>query len=349
MFVLGLGSLASAAPGDVAPQWEGSTFDPPFDTGEHRVTARATDIAGRFLYAKSSPEQRIESATVSFADHGDGDASAAAGCELPPDTVTPGDDADIADNDELTFTAESISFSCNGVYDINATAMVQEDRQTITAVVTVVVPPDAARSVSASQLEPGVARVLWKEPKIVDPDALGYIVERSGPAAEDGSFGPYGPITDIIQVTGIDDRPPGDGAYVYRIRTVRKGPETPIASLAASSPTATSSIAGAATTTTTLFRAGGADITVPPTGPPPTLPPPPTTIDPGFDEILDYGEQPDRPTIDDFPELAGDESGLSVINADDGGAGLLVPAAGALVLLGWAGHLAYLNRLARRI
>ena len=73
------------------------------------------------------------------------------------------------------------------------------------------------------------------------------------------------------------------------------------------------------------------------------MPSPPTTLDTGFNDELDYG---DRDIPEPGEELAGE--GQSVIQTDTEGAGLLGPVAGAMVLLGWAGHVAYLNRLAKQ-
>src|SRR3546814_14651511 len=63
-----------------------------------------------------------------------------------------------------------------------------------------------------------------------------------------------------------------------------------------------------------------------------------------FRSTLDYGERSDS-------ELAGDEpvAGQSIVRDEAEGMGLAVPAAGALVMLGWAGHLLYLNRLAKQL
>jgi hypothetical protein len=42
-------------------------------------------------------------------------------------------------------------------------------------------------------------------------------------------------------------------------------------------------------------------------------------------------------------------AGQSIVRDEAEGMGLAVPAAGALVMLGWAGHLLYLNRLAKQL
>lgn len=70
----------------------------------------------------------------------------------------------------------------------------------------------------------------------------------------------------------------------------------------------------------------------------PVQPSAPTTIDTGFEETLDYGDQ-------EPGELAAE--GQSVINSeDDGVVGPGAAAAAALVLVGWAGHIFYFRRLA---
>lgn len=188
-------------------------------------------------------------------------------------------------------------------------------------------------------------------------DAAGYRIERAGPLDADGNAGAY---TVIGEVAEGDDPEFGDalpepGTYRYRVRSLRAGADGPIASDIDGTGTAdVTRVAppGSPTTTSVAPPNTASDApainrrplpTIPSaSGPGVTIPTTPTTLDTGFDETLSYG---DRLAI---PELVG-ENGSVIVNEDDsGGVGLLGPAAGAFVLAGWAGHVFYVNRLAKQ-
>ena len=171
---------------------------------------------------------------------------------------------------------------------------------------------------------------------------------------------------ETLATTGLDGEPrfvdpltdAPAGGYTYRVRSVRGGADGEVRSSIIHTESATVSVEGDPTTatsapTTTARRAGAIGgsggrrpaVTRPSSTPRPTTA---TTLDTGFEDTIDYGERPESPATSS-EELAGDEpvAGQSIVQDEADGVDVAVPAAGALVLLGWAGHIIYLNRLAK--
>lgn len=354
-------------PDPVPPRWSGSTFDEPFDEFLHEVgDDRITDISGRFHFEKPSATSEIVGAEIVVVDDDSDDFEPDADCDLREPVEVPSDGTNAAEPaDQLAFEVEGIRLPCNGRYLLEARAdtNVEGESYTMRAALVVKVLPPAVASVTAAPDDASQqVTVGWQPPPTGDlpADVYGYLVERAGPQADDGSFG----IFDDLVVVDIDDEPqlvddvPEPGTYRYRVRTVRRGVDGPVLSsildgepetVAVGSPPPTS-----ATTTPSTTRAPrvGAAIPRPPRRTT-TRYSPPTTADTGFEEELDYGELPARSTTSaEIPELAAEDpqAGQSIIQDEsDGGLDLIIPAAGALVLIGWAGHIAYLNRLARQL
>ncbi len=289
------------------------------------------------------------------------------------DTATT--DSEHADSDPTTYEfdvpPDAVTWPCNGRFAIQATATAfaaptadsadPRTQEPMVAVVTVAVPPLPVTAVDAVvDDKANTITVTWA--KLTDdelaPDALGYRVERAGPKKA-GAFGVYAPVGPTF---GVDDEPllidqiavPGD--YRYRVRALRNGADGPIASPAEGSDVAEGSMAPDPTTTTSPPTTSSAPV-LPQLGsgggrPTPTTrrsSGPPTTADTGYQGTLDYGTRPTDTTDTSAAELASGGEGQSIIRTEGGnGVGLIAPMAGALVLLGWAGHLVYLNRLAKQ-
>ena len=135
------------------------------------------------------------------------------------------------------------------------------------------------------------------------------------------------------------------------MRSLRDGADEPVPSRASVSPVADASITPDPADhhhvdTATAYRQSATSAfrgpcPEPARRPRSRHPPRPTT---GFNEELDYSGVP-RPGSEEDGLAA---EGQSIIRTPGEGAGLLAPVAGALVLLGWAGHIIYLNRLAKQ-
>ena len=356
--------------GDPA-EWEGSAFTDPFQDGAALVTTESFPISGIFTKMRE-PAERIATVEVVFGE--DDEAAPTSSSTTPPDPAAepdgevecvPADPPEFVNDAAapeqgpttsyaFTVPAEQSVWPCNGRYEISATATTSsapDDTHRIEGVLTVAVPPKPVTVVKAEVLDGDRdVRITWEPLAEGDlaVDAIGYRVERAGPA-RDGDFGPYSIVGGRRAVDDdpvMVDRPRRGGEYRYRVRALRDGADGPIPSSAEESAVAEATVAGVPVATTTT-----AEPDRPRTGvinrPRPRRSTPslgtPTTVDTGFEDELDYGDfEPG-----DSPELAGD-SGRSIINTDDAGMGFAAPVAGALVLLGWAGHITYLNRLAKQ-
>ena len=377
---MGIG-LAVAAPAVLAQteepgvsdpeEWEGSTFLRPFEGSTATVTVESFDIVGFFTKTRDSAEQIVR-VDVRFEQSGSGDVGppstddpagdgerALERCvpEDPAPFVGEGSTDDTTASYEFTVPSDQSVWPCNGRYLVTAAAQSNQEvaPYELTGTLDVAVPPLPVTVASARYDSDVQAVSIDFEPLTDDelaPDALGYRIERAGPAGDDGSYGGYETVGEDLAVDdepiALDD-PEAGGDYRYRIRSLRAGPDGPVLAPAADSAVAEVTTPGEPEpTTTTTTAAGGTRAGSRAGGPAaprsrglPALTP--TTIDTGFEETLDYG---DGGAGDDQPELAGQE-GRSIIRTEGEGAGLVAPVAGALVLLGWAGHVAYLNRLAR--
>jgi hypothetical protein len=367
------------APGVLAADthWAGSQFTTPFDGGAAIVREESFPIGGVFVKSTAeNPADTIAKVEVDFRDHdapeeepeapSPGDPTAPPedeGVQCVPDDLEspsdlqnehspqPGDEG--TDRWEFTVPTEHSVWPCNGRYDVVATAQTPSgDVHTMVGVLDVVVRPAPVEVVEVAVGEDQrTVRITW-EPLAEDQlavDALGYRVERSGPGTTEGAFPAFLPLGKDRPLDGepvATDSPRDAGIYRYRVRSLRDGPGGPVLASAEVSGFADATVAGdpASATTTSRPRRPSASggITRPPSRSVPGIGTA-TTIDTGFEGELDYG---DREPGGDSPELAGD-SGRSIIRTDDG-VGFLAPVAGALVLLGWAGHIVYLNRLAKQ-
>ncbi len=229
------------------------------------------------------------------------------------------------------------------------------------AIVTVAVPPlpitavDAVVDDKADTITVTWAKLTGDELAV---DAIGYRVERAGPkkAGAFGAYAPVGPGFGVHDDPLLVDHITTPGAYRYRVRALRNGADGPIASPVAGSDVAEGSVAPDPTTTTSPPTTVASGPVLPQLGSggrpatPTTRRPsgPPTTVDTGYQGTLDYGTSPGT-TGSSAAELASGGEGQSIIRTEgSSGVGLIAPVAGALVLLGWAGHLVYLNRLAKQ-
>lgn len=300
---------------------------------------------------------------------------------LPPDPTavsrTPGSPTEPQGGKtiyDFTIPDTQSTWPCNGRYRVtvtaSATSATSGETHTLRADLTVAVRPKPVTSVVA-ELDDRKDEITVDFEKLAAADtardALPYRVQRAGPADADGDYGLFATVGDPIPLDGeptLVDTVDEPGDYRYRVLSVRNGANGPIFALAditattdvtvepdPGEPTTTTTTAPDSPTTTAPGPRVGSARPLPtlPNRPAP-LPAPPTTVDPGFDGELDYdGAAPLPRRQDDSPELAGEE-GLSVIQTEDDGpgAGLVAPVAGGLVLLAWAGHGVYLNRLAKQ-
>lgn len=294
----------------------------------------------------------------------------------PADTTDPGPGADR----HYTFRVPDTRWPCNGRFAVRASAEAGFDTYDMVRPLVVTVPPVPVPSMQATvagddeapdprtgatAADPAAVDVTW-EPvdESAHPDFVGYRVQRAGPG--DDAFATVG--DDVLgpDVRSFTDTVEAPGTHRYRVQSLRGGADgidgTPIPSLDSETPatevvvegpparsttSTTDPVGQAAPTTRTRLSLPQVDRGTNNASPKLTLPAPPTTLDTGFDDTLAYGEREGR---DELPEpgteFAGE--GQSVIQTEDEGAGLLGPVAGAMVLLGWAGHVAYLNRLAKQ-
>lgn len=365
--------------------WEGSGFtaeDFATATTEAPVTRGSTqfDLGGVFV-RNTGGTASIQSVAYNFAaaDTADFTLPAEASCVPEPAAATLADppkeappsgksrvEFDTATTTTDDVEADSVQWPCNGRFTITATAAysttgstpITVDRLTLSATVTVAVPPAPVTTVAATRSGKTVT-VTWTPLPASALQILGYRVERAGPADDEADFGPYTQVGEDIAADAAPsatDTVTDPGEYRYRVRAIRDGVDGPILSPVASTGVATLDTRPAPTTTAP--KPGSTSTpTLPDLGvgvPPPGLSnssnntpglTPPTLPDLGFENELDYGDR--EPGEGD--DLAGaDGFGSAIINTDNPGAGLAIPFAGAFVLLGWAGHIVYLNRLARQ-
>lgn len=341
--------------------WEGSGFTSPSGT----VSEESFSISGQFTKVRQTAE-RIIRVDVSFEGDGPtgvppspGDPTGVESTDCVPDDPAPfvgeGEADETTARFSFTVPAEESVWPCNGRYTVVAAGQSNQEvaAYEISTVISVAVPPAPITVVNARWDGEVEAVEVVFEPLSEDElavDAIGYRVERAGPDGD--AFAPVGDDLGVSSEPVVLDTPETGGEYRYRVRAIRAGPDGPVLSRAVGTAVAEVTVPGEAvepTTTTTTARSGavrtggggrrtGGLVT---RGTTPGQAGPPTTLDTGFDETIDYGDRRPR------PELAGQE-GQSIIRTEGDGAGLIAPVAGALVLLGWAGHIAYLNRLAKQ-
>lgn len=341
-------------------RWAGSTLDRPTDT----VRTDPFEVSGTMRFDKRTPADQIARLEVRLVDDPADDVQPAEGCTLPAPAVVEPAELQTEPVAELPFSVELGGVPCNGAYRIEVEARTNDPtdgRYVLGRPVAVGLLPAGIDDVEVTLDDRARAATVTFNPLAPEqlaPDAIGYVVERGGPASEPGA----GEFVDIGTLD-LDDEPhlvddlsraPG-GTYTYRVRATRAGAVEPERSSVLDTATATLTIDdppdGPPSTAATpgRRRAGRAGTPAARGTPSPRRSTTATTVDTGFEGTIDYGDLPEG---SDAPDLPGDEpvAGASTITEEDEeGVDLAAPVAGALVLVGWAGHIAYLNRLAKQL
>lgn len=384
--LVGLGlTIPTAGPAAAqASPWADSAFEGTLVEGAAVVGAPTVTVAGVFRRTSGSvANERITRFTVTITPMEGQDLPE--GCTVTPidRTISAERSAPVDGVSTLRFS-EDIAVPCNGRYDVAATATaaaggpptstptetpVNEPTRTLEADLAVNAAPPIVPGVSGDVDDDGTFVLRW-EPfgENRPPDLRGYVVQRA-PSGADDAFETVATFDVPLEAPFSYEEEVGDEEdFQYVVRAFRRGADlapptqdpvtgatvppppaprvlSPIAgstivSLGPDDPTS-SSVAGGLTSRVRVRTA-------------PTIPHAasvnprigggsgsgtPTTQDTGFGE-LDYGDD------ELSSELPGE--GQSVIRTPVGEVGLLRPAAGALVLFGWASHLLYLNRLAKQ-
>jgi len=345
-------------------RWAASALDAPFDVPDHVVRVQPFTVSGTMRYEKQGPTDHIVEVEVRIVDATDG--APGEGCTVPDPVVIPGSGPQPELTSEVRFSLDAVQIPCNGAYVIEVEATLDDPdapTHTLRQPFAMGMLPPAVTDLAVDLDEPARRTTVSFKPVPDDqlaPDAIGYVLERGGPADEAGSFGAFVDVGTL----DLDDEPrfvddlgqAPAGTYEYRVRATRAGANEPERSSVIDTQTARVTIGepsetptsrrGAAIVRRSPRRGAGGPVTrrsVPARATTTT----PTTLDTGFAGTLDYGDRPPR------SEVPGDEplAGQSIIQDEGDGAGLDLagPVAGALVLAGWAGHIAYLNRLARQL
>lgn len=337
--------------------WGASSFEAPFDEPDASLRRETFDVEGTLRYQKTGPSDFIEEVEVRVVDDPNDSLTLGDGCTLPEPAAFPGDGPGPGLTAEQDFLLEGVTLPCNGRYVVEATGRLEDpDAGAYTLRQPFVVAAMPASVTGLGVTLDGDERsvtVTFQPLGAGDlaPDAIGYVLERSG---DDGLF------VDVAAIEVRDDPEFVDpltdvaaGAYTYRVRAVRSGVDGDIRSSIIDTETDTVEVEGDVPGSTpptssgraevTGARSSGGRISVPRTGSAPRLTTP-TTLDTGFEDTLDYGDRGEG-------EIAGDEpvAGQSIVRDEAEGISLAVPTAGALVMLGWAGHILYLNRLAKQL
>lgn len=259
----------------------------------------------------------------------------------------------------------ALTFPCNLTYAVTATASVppppigpRPPSQRIPISISTAAPGPPVTGLAVSKGDGRTVELRWVPPAPPPDGLLGYLVERS---VNGGEFSQLTVIDDPATESYTDkDVPTSGGKLAYRVSTLRNAPGGPVTSQAADGDGAVTfeAVPGSSSTTSpggtsqptvgsaTAGRRIGGSLDLPGLSSPNTSQgrrsTTSTTVDTGFLETLPFE---DREPGDDEPALPGD--GFASVTFEEGGAGLLVPAAVALLLLVWAAHLRYLNRLAK--
>lgn len=355
-------------PGDQPEQqppgsWGGSSFDEPFHEDDVTLRRASVDVSGTLRYRKTGPADFIDEVEVRVVDDPGDEHAPGEACALPAPVTIEGDGPGTGWDAEQRFEVLDVVIPCNGRYLVQAEGSLEDPDappHTMERSFVVAVLPESVTGLDvALDRRARSVTVAFQplDPADVAPDAIGYVLERRGPAG--GAF-------DDVASTGLDGEPrfvdpltdAPAGAYTYRVRSVRGGADGEVRSSIIHTESATVSVEGDPTSATSappttaprsgaLGASSGRRPAVTRTSSTPRLTTP-TTLDTGFEDTIDYGEVPETTTSE---ELAGDEpvAGQSIVQDEADGVGVdaAVPAAGALVLLGWAGHIIYLNRLAK--
>lgn len=364
---------STTAPADeTSARWAASRFSSPFDGDEPTLRSQPFTAAGVLRYERRSPPEQISRAEIRIVDDpSDTWYPDEEDCELPLPTVVPGQ----GEQDEtgsfslLSFTVPDLQVACNGRFLLEAEGFTTTPgapsyvlRRSFVVGMLPESVTDLAVALDAEARSVEVTFTPLSEDQLT-PDAIGYVVERGGPAASGDDA-----VDDFVDVArlDLDDEPrvvddlrrAAGGTYTYRVRATRHGADQPERSSVITTETATITIDappqrdGDGTSTIDRTRSSRSRVTVAPrrstgTRAPRTI----TTIDTGFDGEIDYGVDGLPRPQGELPDFGDDDplAGQSLIRDEGDGMDLAAPVAGALVLLGWAGHIAYLNRLAKQL
>lgn len=338
--------------------WEASSFDAPFDVPDAVLTEATFDVSGTLRYQRTGAEY-IRDVEVRVIDDPGDTFAPADGCPLPEPVAStqagPSPDTIAA---EHPFLVEDVVLPCNGRYLVEAEGRLDDPEApspeyTLSQSFLVEVPPVSVTGLGVTVDSQSRAVTVSFQPLAETDlafDALGYVLERSGPGDE--VFVDLESIEVGEEPTFVDPlRDAPAGAYTYRVRAVRRGAGDEVRSSVTDTETDTvevtgepessgRAIVGKGRRSTGPRSTGRRQATAATAGRSVTS----TTVDTGFEDTLDYGASGSEGAFGG--PTAG---GQSIVQDEAEGMGLAVPAAGALVMLGWAGHILYLNRLAKQL
>jgi hypothetical protein len=353
-------SLASPAQTPADP-WEGSSFSTPSSYS----TSTDAVFSGAFRHTPSAPISKV-TLHVEFS----ATDSPAAGCRpapsdetmtyptstTPPSTTIdpspspPGSPStpttqEPSQSSEVQFSFQ-VPFTCNGVYDATATAVVDDPtgdvppplQKSISVVgVRIAVAPPMPASITATDVGNHTVNVSWGAPAAYSgnskppPDFIGYRVSRKDGSGSFAVIATTAPDAATFADTSI---PAAGGAFVYEVEAVRK-----FASSAPLTTSGTLDIGAPGTSGSRAAGTGGGGAAAP------------ATPDPGAGGT--GTAHPDSTTLaaDEGDEPGGDALGVPGGGAvqrfaGHDGAGLLKPVAAAMNLGVWAGLLLFLTRRA---
>lgn len=337
-------------------RWSGSFDDPAMNEGATTVQTSSFTVNGTIGIKSNVLSPRgVESLELS-ADPAD--------TELGCDSEVVGGRTDSSSPKSAPFSY-TVTSHCNQVVDVKVTATDWFNSASMTAFVTVAVPPTPVTAVSAEVPDDGESRdvtVEWTPPETSEADTT-YVAQRKAPESEEWT--PVGcvegegcPASQESFVDTVEEM----GVYQYRVVANRPLVD-PVASepvevgVGVETPTSTTTTTS---TSTTVPDGSQTTITQPEADPPvfkPSEPgsgrvsthvtvtaptrPTPTTIDTGYEETLEY------PISDEEPgELAAEGQSILASEEESTVIGPGAVGAAAMVLIGWAGHVLYFRKLA---
>ena len=353
--------LVTAAPGR-AHGFDAARLDSPF-TG---TVYEATPAAAGYFEHTDTGIAGVDLALVLLARTGPEEPPGQDPC-APPALAS----LDAGGQQQFTFQVALPELPCNGEYGVSASARSRPHlvtgsvtTATVSATFLLAAPPRPPDSLDARFDEAAREVTLGWEAN-TEVDLLGYLVERS---IDDSDFLVIGDTNDAGFVDEVGD---GGGAHTYRVRAVRRGPNSDIEAVA-SDPSNEDAVDVTTVETEDPDAPAGEDTSPTTSTPPPSREvdlstfsrlqdqaqrpvqaAPRVTVDTGFQETLPFQVPPPTvpaepaPTTTEAPDPADD---LAVIDYEDGGGpdteAVLVPAAGAMALLVGALQMRYLLKRA---
>lgn len=352
VLVVATGGLAAHA---ATARWAGSGWDDPIKDG-YRTGDADLVVSGVFYYdpdAEPQPPPAVSVDEVVLDVTATGDYELPDGCTVPNGSTTeygPG----TGERFEAPFS-KALSFPCNGRYLLTARACTPpgcddpqppQEWHDLRATIDIAAPPGPVKGLTAKRGSGRTVVLQWNAIANPDLDFAGYRLERVV------GGGRWTEVARTEALSHTDTAPDSGGTLQYRVRGLRRAPGG-LTATDAGATTAVSIDVPPVPTTTTAGSSGGPRIS------PPSISRPgrgsgsgfnsprlgtPTTFDDGFGEFLPYDDS--EPGEEDA--VLPDEEGASSILYEEEGAGVLVPVASALVLVMWAVHIRYINRLAKR-